>query len=284
MRLATTSLTLLLLSPGFCPVLQGQEDENNTPRSGKLRVLYLEGTPRWEYRYLKNALVRDPSVEVQCFLASASRDFTQESSRGLPSLKAPPASEEELFRYDVVIVGQLSGSFLRQHARTLFARLPGFVRSHGGGVVALAGKDFRWTEELENVLPVEIDEKASFDTQEEAFSLRLTAPGRAASFLRLRDDPRQSRDLWEKRLPGFHGHFRGVAPKPGARTLAERQARGAGTSPRSTPVIVLSSSGKGRSLFVGVDQFWRWRAGVDNLYFWRFWKQALYHVAGKTAP
>ncbi len=52
----------------------GELDESNNVRTfeidvreERLRVLLVEGAPRWEYRYLRNALVRDPGVEVDCF-------------------------------------------------------------------------------------------------------------------------------------------------------------------------------------------------------------------------
>ena len=37
-------------------------------REEKLRVLVVESYPRWEYRYLRNALSRDPGVELSCLL------------------------------------------------------------------------------------------------------------------------------------------------------------------------------------------------------------------------
>ena len=37
-------------------------------REERLRVLIVESTPRWEYRYLRNALLRDPGIDVSCLL------------------------------------------------------------------------------------------------------------------------------------------------------------------------------------------------------------------------
>ena len=37
-------------------------------RTEKLKVLVVESQPRWEYRYLRNALMRDPGVEVETLL------------------------------------------------------------------------------------------------------------------------------------------------------------------------------------------------------------------------
>ena len=74
----------------------------------KIRVLYIEDLPRWEYRYVKNAMLRvDPSIEAQVFLYDASGTFQQEHSDGLPPLRDIPRTRNELFRYHVVILGDV---------------------------------------------------------------------------------------------------------------------------------------------------------------------------------
>ena len=68
---ATGDFTLSLTIPK-----QGDETltDNNkltapiSIRDEKLRVLVVESYPRWEYRYLRNALSRDPGVELSCLL------------------------------------------------------------------------------------------------------------------------------------------------------------------------------------------------------------------------
>ena len=45
----------------------------------KIKVLYVEHPPRFEYRYLKNSLVRDPKILAHCILTSADPEFSQES-------------------------------------------------------------------------------------------------------------------------------------------------------------------------------------------------------------
>ena len=72
----------------------------------KVRVLRLDGYPRWEYRFLNRMLKRaDERLEVQCWLLSATSGFLQESSQDLPSLKRLPSSRRELLdNYDVVIL------------------------------------------------------------------------------------------------------------------------------------------------------------------------------------
>ena len=59
----------------------------------RIRVLYVEGYPRWEYRRLALDLLKraDENVEFQCFLLSATPDFPQESSEGLAQRHTRPA-------------------------------------------------------------------------------------------------------------------------------------------------------------------------------------------------
>ncbi len=99
------------------PPLDGETmtDDNHVEFSvhvspARMRVLYVDGYPRWEYRYLKNLLLRaDRNLDVQCFLLSATPDFLQESSRHLPSLRSVPATRQELLdNYDVIILGDVN--------------------------------------------------------------------------------------------------------------------------------------------------------------------------------
>ena len=78
----------------------------------KIRLLYLEYLPRWEYRYLKNSLTRDETMETQCWLYSADPEFIQESSKSVPPLARPPRDRSELFGYHVVVLGDVPESEL----------------------------------------------------------------------------------------------------------------------------------------------------------------------------
>ena len=86
-----------LVDLGLFPLAQGET----------LKVLVVDSFPRWEYRFLRNALERDPGVEVSCLLfhpqlgKGQGRDYLQEF----------PAKPEELAKYDVIFLGDVgSGS------------------------------------------------------------------------------------------------------------------------------------------------------------------------------
>ena len=121
-----------------------------------LKVLIVESFPRWEYRYLRNALERDPGVEVHCLLF---HPHLEEVGGGRGYLDQFPG-EKELFKYDVVFLGDV-GVDSKQLSLENCQHLRQLVRSHAGGLVFLPG--FRGkqatllTTELEELYPVLTD-------------------------------------------------------------------------------------------------------------------------------
>ena len=73
-----------------------------------MRVLYVDGYPRWEYRYLKNLLQRERTIESSVMLLSADRDFAQEGNTPIARL---PRTREEFERYDLIVLGDLPATF-----------------------------------------------------------------------------------------------------------------------------------------------------------------------------
>ena len=74
-------------------------------REEKLRVLVVESYPRWEYRYLRNALSRDPGVDVSCLLFHPG--LSKVGGGNKDYIKQFPAGLDELSRYDVVFLGDV---------------------------------------------------------------------------------------------------------------------------------------------------------------------------------
>jgi len=58
-------------------------------REEKLRVLVVESYPRWEYRYLRNALSRDPGVDVSCCSSIQGSPRWAEATRTTSSSSLP---------------------------------------------------------------------------------------------------------------------------------------------------------------------------------------------------
>ena len=117
----------------------GEVDDEDNVRTAqvsvldaKIAVLYVEGYPRWEYRYLKNEMIRDATVDISCLLTSADPSFAQEGDR---PIKRFPESIQELLDYDVVIFGDVDP---RQFTDAQLQLVQDFVSRNGGGFAMVA--------------------------------------------------------------------------------------------------------------------------------------------------
>lgn len=247
-----------------------------TIRNEALKVLVVESYPRWEYRYLRNALERDPGVEVNCLLFHPD---TENVGGGRGYLDAFP-DETSLFEYDVVFLGDVgvdAGQLSLQNCE----QLRQLVRSHAGGLVFLPGfrgrqQSFVGTplEELNPVVPDLANPRGYGSARPARFS--LTEAGRRSLLTRLEPQDDQNEDVWNS-LPGFQWHAATTRARIGAEVLA---VHGNETNHYGrVPLIVTRTSGTGKVLFMGTDGAWRWRKGVEDLYHYRFWGQVVRWMA-----
>ena len=255
-----------------------------------VRVLYVDGGPRWEYRYLKNLLLRaDAKLEVQCFLLQANPDFPQESTAGLPSLQEVPATREELLEnYDVVILGDVNPyGISADPARgdSFLTAVREFVEA-GGGLLFSAGvydnpRAFLQTP-LEDLLPIEFDPLLTFegDTRRDFHPL-LADPKNPHEILRLHPEPETNRRLWEDAdgLHGFYWYMPVRRAKPGTQTLLVHPTDTNPSDGEPYPLLVLGYFPAGRTMFLATDETWRWRYHYGDRYHERFWRNAIRWLA-----
>lgn len=252
----------------------------------KVRVLYIDGYSRWEYRFLKELLKRaDENLEVQCYLLSATPDFPQESTKGLPSLPAVPTERRALLdHYDVVILGDVNPYAVSPdpvQADEFQKSLREFVE-RGGGLLFIAGEHdnpraFTRTP-LEDLLPVVVDAAemsggASDATR--AFRPKLEDPLNPHEIVRLFPDASTNRKLWEDEggLYGMYWFAPVTRAKPGSQVLLRHPTLG--NQNGRYPLLVAGYFPAGRTLFVGFDESWRWRNHFGDTYHERFWRSAI---------
>ncbi|MEY2784845.1 MAG: hypothetical protein RL277_1052 [Planctomycetota bacterium] len=255
----------------------------------KLRVLYVDGYPRWEYRYLKNLLLRsDQNIQAQCFLLSATPDFVQESTKGVPALERVPTDRRALLEnYDVVILGDVNPFRISADPRAcdeFLSALQEFVE-RGGGLISQAGemdnpRSFLGTP-VEELLPIVIDPTglALGDASGEEFHGELEAPKAPHEIVRLTSDVEENRALWEGQggLRGFTWFYPALRAKPGAESLLRHpQAQNAAGK---HPLLVAGYFPAGRTLYIGIDSTWMWRYRFGDRFHERFWRNALRWVA-----
>ncbi|MEO1696819.1 MAG: hypothetical protein AAFU73_05965 [Planctomycetota bacterium] len=247
-----------------------------TVRSERLRVLLVETVPRWEYRFLRNALVRDPGVSVDCFVQHPGLDEVGGGPHHLDAFPEPG----QLTDYDVVFVGDvglgaggLDARQCEQLARLVRDQATGLILMPGarGGLHELAAT------ELGDLYPVDLDALAPHGHGRSApSSLVLTEQGARSSLTRLVPDAERNGALWSD-LPGFHWYAGVERARAGSSVLAvhatEVGARG------RVPLLVTRPARTGKVLFMGTDAAWRWREGYEDRYHYRFWSQVVRWMA-----
>jgi hypothetical protein len=247
-------------------------------RQEKLRVLVVESQPRWEYRYLRNALSRDPGVEVSCLLFHPG--LSKVGGGNKDYIKHFPAGLDELSKFDVVFLGDVGledGQLTAEQCRLL----KGLVEHQASGLVFMPGSLGREFSLLDTVLgdlyPVVMDE-----SQPGGWGSRtpghfeLTELGRRSLLTNLADTQESNIEVWED-LPGFQWYAPVVRAKGGSEVLAVH--KDAANNQGRLPLLVTRTFGAGKVLFMGTDGAWRWRKGVEDKYHYRFWGQVVRWMA-----
>lgn len=239
-------------------------------RPEKIRVLVVESLPRWEYRFLRNALSRDPGVELSCLLFHP----TLGPGGGPHYISSFPSTPEDLAPYDVIFLGDV-GIGNKQLTKEQCTLIRGLVENQASGVVFLPGSkgnQFSLLDtDLADLMPVVLDDTQRNGIRDPlAAPLTLTSEGRSSLLTLLGENEEENPEIW-RQLPGFHWHAPVIKAKAGAEVLAvhgnSRSKFGA------APLLVTKSAGNGKVLFMGIDSAWRWRRGVEDLYHYRFWGQ-----------
>ena len=268
------------------PALEGETTPANNQRrfvqrvvTRRLRVLYVEGEPRWEYRYLRNAVLRDPQIAFSCF--SVATNARPGGDGNVPIHRFPPDATS-LFAYDIVILGDVDRGYFSE---TQLRALRRFVEDRGGSLVVIAGPRhmphaYRGTP-IEAVLPVRVRPGPAATVSNEPFGWERTAAGRQDPLLRLEDDPAQDDAAW-RRLPGMLWNAACDGPKPGATVLAVNAHRSAHYGKQI--VLAVQRFGAGRCLLSMVDSTWRWRYRLGDRYFYRFWGQVVRAMTPEETP
>lgn len=239
-------------------------------RPEELKVLVIESYPRWEYRYLRNALDRDPGVDVSCLLYHPSLGKVGE---GKGYLKVFPP-DEDLVDYDVVLLGDV-GVTDGQLTPAEAERIAKLVRNQASGLIFLPGlrgnqQTFKETP-LEELYPVVLD-----PAQPRGWGsvvpgrIQLTELGQRSLLTRLEDTDEANLSVWDS-LPGFQWYAPIVRAKAGTEILARHGSDQ--TDFGRVPLIVTKTYGAGKVLLMGTDGAWRWRKGVEDKYHYRFWGQ-----------
>lgn len=278
-----------------------RNSENNAanilidPGRDTLRVLYIEGHPRREFKFIKRALEDDAFVHFSSILRTGTGKFYRQGIRHSDELSGGfPTSEAELFGYDAVLFGDVEASHFSIDQLRMMER---FVRVRGGGFAMLGGRlafaeGGYWDNPIADLLPVHLDpdrrvliSRALSDREglgdERGFVFSPTPIGLENPILRLAGTPPTNQVRWED-MPRLTSINYFGAVKPGAAVLAEMEE---GEQEASEPLLVIQRYGKGRSAALGTASTWRWQMQLDadDQRHERFWRQFVRWLAA-SAP
>jgi hypothetical protein len=245
----------------------------------KLRVLYLDGLPRWDFRFLKNAMRRDNGLAGR---TAKEPDIVVEAEwRRRPAnqqAEALPRTFDQLCEYHAIILGDVSATMLTPNFLELIDRA---VREKGVGLIVAAGPlhmPHEYDERLLNLLPVKLRRKAAGMEAPvtKLFRLELTPEGGIHETMRLYDDPDRNQNAWGH-LPPYFWCAAVERAAPAASVLLWNPS--VQNNYGKQPLVAHHYAGQGKVLFVGTDETWRWRQNVGDRFFYKFWGQGIRFVA-----
>ena len=259
--------------------------------SKKLRVLYIEGHPRYEFRFAKTLLERETdavagnkTVELNTLLLDGSPGYAEQDKsalRGMPT-------KSELFEYDVVVFGDVDPAQLPKPTQT-FQDLADFVKVKGGGLLFIAGEQSSphklFATALADLLPVVPSESAPADGSPPpstdgaplvaGYRPKLTPFGQTHPLFRLATDETANARVWAGLRPLLWAAS-GYKRKLSAEVLAVHPDRPAEGFPgENHPLVLQQFVGGGRVVFFGFDETWRWRFRTGEEKFNLFWLQSV---------
>jgi uncharacterized membrane protein len=267
--------------------LQGERDIINNTRTEVLhvpanrrRILYLDGEPRWEYKFVRRALEGERSLRLTSAIRTTpNKYFRQGVDSGEELTNGFPNDRAELFAYDAVVIGSLEAASLttQQHEW-----LRDFVDKRGGSVLLLAGRsglsEGAWDRApIAQALPTHLPSRQAQAAQR-AVAVRVSQYASDAAITRFDPDPRRNAEQW-RTLPPLADLQPLGRLKPGATVLLESQAE------RPLPVLVSQRFGQGATFLLASSTTLRWqmRTGSDDLRHELFWRQ-LAHALTDSVP
>jgi len=248
-----------------------------------LRVLYLDGYPRWEARYLRSLFLRERSVESSGLLLSSRRRYLQEGDVILDRL---PLSPEEWAPFDVIILGDLPAELFSFEQ---LMQMRDHVADRGAGLLWIGGPSATpgsWAETpLADLLPFRLSAggglgagRAQLDAYLDPVLMRRAPDADRLGLLDLADEDEgwpalldDPRTRWAKLW--YAQRIDATRLKPAVEVLATVAPVGPVglREEEATPAVMSMRYGAGRVVYVATDETWRWRYGRGETLHERFW-------------
>ena len=243
-----------------------------------IKVLLLEGTPRWEYRHLRNRLERkaDPKLYDPRFVLYSADPGAADNDP--LTLRALPL-KKDLYSFDVVILGDCDPKSITASGAE---ELSSFVIEHGGGLIVIAGQNYPphdWhgsgLATLLDLLPIVPGEREKPVKRTTGYRPELTTAGKKHKAFA--HGSGEGEVTWEN-LPEMYWWSSGYTAQPKTEILAVHPTvKDADGKPHA--LLLTQQTGKGKCTFIGFDETWRWMKDPTQSWHTHFWREMLRSVA-----
>ena len=237
-------------------------------------ILYFEGEPRWEYKFMRRALDPEGELRVASLLRVSPNKYYRQGLESSEELSDGfPVTRDELFAYDALIIGSVEAALLGPGQLEI---VRDFVSERGGSLLMLAGPnglgDGGWGQSvIADLLPARLPPSGVGTFNRKKSDVRLTIQGADAQMLRLADTREENLSAWQE-LPKIADYQVIGALKPAATALLEVV-----TDDGAQPLLVTQPYGRGHVYILATGGTWRWQMSMpsDDQSHEVFWKQLL---------
>ncbi|MGB0766768.1 MAG: hypothetical protein ACPGYV_03555 [Phycisphaeraceae bacterium] len=236
----------------------------------KVNVLYIEGNARWEFRYLRAILKRDPRINATFIASNAGPEVARNSTEHIERF---PNNRDDAFQYDLVILGDVDSAFFSEEELALLEEL---IRDRGASLLVLCGPmhtpvSYEGTP-VQTMMPVRFESDGEWEAIAPSVYPVLTPEGVSSLVLTLETDPKLNDRVWSRMAPMDH-----LPPltqaKPGA-TVLTVLSDGVDRE-QGYPLVAWQRYGTGKCMSIGTDRLWRLRYKTGDKYHWRVWSQCI---------
>jgi uncharacterized membrane protein len=253
------------------------------------RILYIEGEPRWEFKFIHQAEEDDRMVHIASMVRTSENKVLFQGTTEPKELAGGfPTRAEDLFAYQGLIIGSVESGYFTPGQQELIKE---FVDRRGGGLLLLGGQfalaDGGWNAStiadlLPTVLPTQ---PGTFHREADPWrgtthtTAELAPAGMDSIITRVVDDPAANAVKWKK-LPYLMDYEDPGTPKPGADVLANMIT----PEGRKLPLLITEHFGHGRTGIMATGGSWRWQMSspLGDTAHDLFWQQLLRWVVSDT--
>jgi len=237
-------------------------------------ILYFEGEPRWEYKFIRRAINDSPGLALTTILRTTPNKFYRQGVKSADQhANGFPDNKRELYAYDALIIGNVESISLTPSQQQL---IHDYVAERGGSLLMLAGKnalsDGGWQNSpVASALPVTLEKSSSPTFERIRAKATVTVSGMHSSVTQLEHDPEANLKRWAE-MPELADFQRTGGLKPGATALL-----GVELASGSYPLLSFQRYGKGTSYVLASSGTWRWQMQLpsEDQSHEVFWKQLL---------